>query len=181
MTLACFGDSLVYGFPFSPDYSWTAVLEKYGVSIINKGVCGATTGEILDNMRCAVLPQGVDRVLFFGGANDIIQGVPKRVILDTVGKVKALAAEKGWRLCLVLPLFSGEEGVNGKIGELRAELAGGTGAFILDLQPAVGMAEEDLREAYLDGWHPKAKVYEKMGEYAAPGLLKWLEECRAAE
>lgn len=131
MTLACFGDSLVYGFPFSPDYSWTAVLEKYGVSIINKGVCGATTGEILDNMRCAVLPESVNRVLFFGGANDIIQGVPKRVILDTVEKAKTLAAEKGWRLCLVLPLFSGEEGVNGKIGELRAELAGGTGPLSL--------------------------------------------------
>lgn len=123
MTLACFGDSLVYGFPFSPDYSWTAVLEKYGVSIINKGVCGATTGEIFDNMRYAALPPGVDRALFFGGANDIIQGVPKRVILDTVGKVKTLAAEKGWQLCLALPLLSGEEGANGKIRELRTELA----------------------------------------------------------
>lgn len=179
MTLACFGDSLVYGFPFSPDYSWTAVLEKYGVSIINNGVCGATTGEILDNMRYAALPQGVDRVLFFGGANDIIQGVPKRVILDTVGKVKALAAEKGWHLCLALPLFCGEEGANGKIGELRAELAREAGAFILDLQPAIGRSEEELREAYLDGWHPKARVYERMGEYAAPGLVKWLEQCEA--
>lgn len=181
MTLACFGDSLVYGFPFSPDCSWTAVLEKYGVSIINKGVCGATTAEILDDMRCAVLTKGVNRVLFFGSANDIIQGVPKRVILDTIEKVKTLAAERGWRLCLVLPLLSGEERANGKIRELRAELAKGTGAFILDLQPAVGRSEEDLREAYLDGWHPKAKVYEKMGEYAAPGLLKWFEQCGAAE
>lgn len=179
MTLACFGDSLVYGFPFSPDYSWTAVLEKYGVSIINKGVCGATTGEILDNMRYAALPQGVDRVLFFGGANDIIQGVPKRVILDTVGKVKTLAAERGWRLCLALPLLSGEEGANGKIRALRAELAREAGVFILDLQPAIGTSEEELREAYLDGWHPKAAVYEKMGEYAAPGLLKWLKQGEA--
>lgn len=181
MTLACFGDSLVYGFPFSPDYSWTAVLEKFGVGIINKGVCGATTDEILDDMRYAVLPKGVDGVLFFGGANDVIQGIPTRCILDTVGKVKTLAAEKGWRLCLALPLLSGEERANGKIRELRAELAGGRGAFILDFQPAIGTSEEDLREAYLDGWHPKAKVYEKMGEYAAPELLKWLEGSGAAE
>lgn len=181
MTLACFGDSLVYGFPFSPDYSWTAVLEKYGVSIINKGVCGATTGEILDNMRYAALPKGVNRVLFFGGANDIIQGVPKKVVLDTIEKVKTLAAEEDWRLCLALPLLSGEEGANGKIGELRAELSREAGVFILDIQPAIGRSEEDLREAYLDGWHPKAKVYERMGEYAASILLKWLEKCGAAE
>lgn len=182
MTLACFGDSLVYGFPFSPDFSWTAALEeKYGIKIINEGICGAITGEILDNMRYVPLPEGVKQVLFFGGANDIIQGVPKKFILETIEKVKKLAAEKGWQLCLVLPLLSGEESANDTIRELREELSRGTGAFILDLQPALGTSEEDLRNTYFDGWHPKAKVYEKMGEYAGPILLEWLKKCGAAE
>ncbi|MDO4204186.1 MAG: GDSL-type esterase/lipase family protein [Selenomonadaceae bacterium] len=173
--LACFGDSLVYGFPFSSDYSWTAVLEKkYGIKIINEGVCGATTDDILDNMRYTPLPEGVKNVLFFGGANDVIQGCPVKATLDTIERVKRLAAEKGWKLCLVLPLLSGEYLANQKIHTLREELGKQSGVFILDLQPAVGIREDELRKAYIDGWHPKAGVYEKMGEYAGPILTEWL-------
>lgn len=80
-----------------------------------------------------------------------------------------------------MPLLSGEESANDTIRELREELSRGTGAFILDLQPALGTSEEDLRNTYFDGWHPKAKVYEKMGEYAGPILLEWLKKCGAAE
>lgn len=175
--LACFGDSLVYGFPFSPDYSWTAVPEKkYGLRIINEGVCGAVTDEILDNMRYTPLPEAVRHVLFFGGANDVIQGCPTKAILETVERVKKLAGERGWRLCLVLPLLSGEPAANGKLTALREEMSRRGGAFILDLQPAIGFDEASLGEAYLDGWHPKAKVYERMGEHAAPLLSKWINE-----
>ena len=92
-TLACFGDSLIYGFPFSPEYSWTAVLEKrLGVRVINEGACGATTDDILDNLRYTPLPQEVRHVLFFGGANDVMQRCPKDATLETLRRVKKLAA-----------------------------------------------------------------------------------------
>jgi len=174
-TLACFGDSLVYGFPFSQDYSWTAVLEEQGIKIINEGACGATTDDILDNMRYTPLPAGVKQVLFFGGANDVIQRCPKDATLETIRRVKKLAAEKGWQLCIVLPLLSGEATENSRLQALRAALAKEQEVFLLDLQPAIGTTAEELKAAYLDGWHPKAQVYRKMGEYAAPLLREWLD------
>lgn len=175
-TLACFGDSLIYGFPFSPEYSWTAVLEKkHGVMVINEGVCGATTDDILDNMRYTLLPEAVKHVLFFGGANDVIQCCPGKATLEIIERVKGLAREKGWKLCIVLPLLSGDASVNEKMEALREEIKKREGAFILDLQPAIGSSKDALGKAFVDGWHPKAGVYEKMGEYAAPILAEWLK------
>ena len=50
--IACYGDSLVQGFPFGPRYSWTAQVEKLTqIKMLNYGVCGDCCDDIIYRMR----------------------------------------------------------------------------------------------------------------------------------
>ena len=73
--VACFGDSLIQGYPYSNQNSWIAEVEKYAeVKMLNYGVCGECCDDILARLKMTKLPEYVRHILFLGGANDIIQG-----------------------------------------------------------------------------------------------------------
>ena len=49
--VACYGDSLVQGFPFGPRYSWTAQVENLTqIKMLNYGVCGDCCDDIIYRM-----------------------------------------------------------------------------------------------------------------------------------
>lgn len=179
--IACYGDSLIQGFPFSSAYSWVTVAEKEAggaFRMLNYGLCGDATDDILYRMRQYDLPDYVHNALFLGGANDIIQGRKCESILRTLEQVYATSKEKKLRLAFVLPFISTERALNAMLESLRASIVErfSARAFILDLQPAIGLTAGDRYKAYVDGIHPKAATYEAMGRYAAPLLAKWLAE-----
>lgn len=178
-TVACFGDSLIYGFPFGPRTSWLAEAEKLtGHKFLNYGVCGDCTDDILSRLRAMFLPVQTTHVLFFGGANDIIQMRPQKFILVDLQKTLKYCQEKRLNLGIVLPLVTAEGGLNEYIVPLRQEISVcfAEQAWLLDLQPAVGLTAAERQKAYLDGVHPTAAVYKAMGTYAAPLLKSWLEK-----
>jgi len=175
--LACFGDSLVQGFPFGNSSSWVAGLEKQDdIKVLNYGLCGDCADDIFDRMRFRALPAEVKHIVFLGGANDILQGVPEKFTLDIMGKVIKWCEEKHYKLCLVLPLISSDAWMNRRLLNLRQEIEHkfADKAFLLDLQPAIGLTEQERAKAYLDGVHPTDKSYSAMGEYARPLVLEWL-------
>ena len=177
--IACYGDSLVQGFPFGPRYSWTAQVEGLTqIKMLNFGECGDCCDDIIYRMRQYALPEYVRHVLFLGGANDVLQGRRLESISSDYLRLLAWCAEKQYRLCIVLPFISTEQALNRQLLNLRQEIehvcAGK--ALLLDLQPAIGLDAPARRAAYVDGLHPKAATYEAMGRFAAPLLSKWLEE-----
>lgn len=179
--IACYGDSLVQGFPYSSAYSWVAVAEKESrgaFKTLNYGLCGDATDDILYRMRQYSLPAHVRSALFLGGANDVIQGRKAAGIIRTLDAVVSLCSERDIRLCLVLPFISTEASLNRLIEGLRDAIAERfrSRAFILDLQPAIGLTPGERFKAYVDGIHPKAATYEAMGKYAAPVLAGWLKK-----
>ena len=176
--LACFGDSLIQGFPFGTEYSWVKFLETGGkIKVLNYGLCGDCVDDIFDRMRTRPLPEYVKHILFLGGANDILEGVPEKFTLAKLESMVKWCAEKGYKLCLVLPLISSDEYLNRKLLNLKQEVEQRykDKLFLLDLQPAIGVDAASRSRAYLDGVHPKAATYKAMGEYALPLLLEWLE------
>lgn len=180
--IACYGDSLVQGFPYGPKYSWTAAVEKAGkIKMLNYGLCGDCCDDILFRVRQYALPEYVKNILFLGGANDILQGRRQEDILEDYHRLLAWCAEKRYALCVALPLISSDEYFNRRLLQLRqdVELLCVGKAFLLDLQPAIGLDAGARKRAYLDGVHPLAATYEAMGAYAAPLLERWLE--RGAE
>ena len=55
--IACYGDSLVQGFPFGPRYSWTAEVEKHTqIKMLNYGICGECCDDIVFRVRQYALP-----------------------------------------------------------------------------------------------------------------------------
>ena len=113
--IACYGDSLVQGFPFGNRYSWTAAVEAASankIKMLNYGLCGDCCDDILYRMRQYALPEYVQHVLFLGGANDILQGRRLEAILEDYKRLVSWCAEKHYKLCIVLPLLSSEEGLN---------------------------------------------------------------------
>ena len=178
--IACYGDSLVQGFPFGTRYSWTAAVEKASgskIKMLNFGLSGDCCDDILYRMRQYALPEYVHHVLFLGGANDIIQGRSLEHILDDYKRLLKWCEEKQYKLCIVLPLVSAEEGLNRHLLNLRqaVEQLCRDKALLLDLQPAIGLTAAERSKAYLDGVHPKAATYASMGDYAVEYLVNWLD------
>ena len=105
--VACYGDSLVQGFPFGPRYSWTAQVEKLTqIKMLNYGVCGDCCDDIIYRMRQYALPEYVHHVIFLGGANDILQGRRIEDISRDYKRVLEWCEEKQYSLCVVLPLIT---------------------------------------------------------------------------
>ena len=104
--VACYGDSLVQGFPFGPRYSWTAQVEKLTqIKMLNYGVCGDCCDDIIYRMRQYALPEYVHHVIFLGGANDILQGRRIEDISRDYKRVLEWCEEKQYSLCVVLPFI----------------------------------------------------------------------------
>ena len=56
--IVCIGDSITYGFPYGEEASWTRLLaEATGHLIINKGINGNTTGDMLNRFSRDVWPR----------------------------------------------------------------------------------------------------------------------------
>lgn len=71
--IVCLGDSITYGFPFGPPYSWVQMLaEVINAEIINKGINGNTTTAMLERFDRAVLQYEPTHVLIMGGINDVL-------------------------------------------------------------------------------------------------------------
>ncbi len=70
--VVCLGDSITYGWPWGPDVSWTAMLaEQLDGEVINRGIPGNTTTQMLDRFEKAVLKLHPSHVIIMGGLNDV--------------------------------------------------------------------------------------------------------------
>lgn len=177
--IACYGDSLVQGFPYGPKYSWTAKVEALkNIKMLNYGVCGDCCDDIIYRLRQYALPEYVRHILFLGGANDVLQGRRLEAIMYDYERLFSFCQEKNYKLCIVLPFVSTEQALNRLLLDLRQEIAYryADKAFLLDVQPAIGIDASARAKAYVDGLHPKAETYEAIGTYAAERLQTWVNE-----
>ncbi len=186
---ACFGDSLIEGYPFGPRAGWCAAAEEAtaqagarALRLLNYGLCGDCVGDILARLRQyrPVLPPYVGHIIFLGGANDCLQGLSQAATVAGIQAVAAYCAAQGLELAVVLPLLSGEASLNRSLSPLREAIAQALPetVYVLDLQPALGWELPALGAAYVDGVHPSCAAYQALGRYAAPRLQQWLEQGR---
>jgi acyl-CoA thioesterase I len=182
-TIACFGDSLVFGFPFGKEQSWLAKIHNLDndITLLNYGECGASCDDILANMKGTTLTPEVKYIMFLGGANDVLQNRPVKVIMSDVQKAIMWATDRGYLFALVLPWLTAEASLNIKIEELRGKFCAqfSPACQIFDLQPAIGFNVMELSSAYLDGVHPTTGTYDKIGEYAGSLIKLWLRGGKA--
>jgi len=174
--IACFGDSLIEGFPFSSENSWVArVAGNTGMEMLNYGICGECCDDIKDRIIWHPLQKEITHVLFEGGMNDIIQGCPLLFSIEQIKQAKQFCDEQKVPFCLVMPWFCGVDELNPLIERMRAamkkEFAGI--CYLLDFEPLLVKAEHRMKWFIWDGVHPKAETYESLGDYASPLLQHW--------
>ena len=153
-TIACFGDSLIEGFPFSPENSWIAQVKKNtGIRMLNHGICGECCDDIKDRLIWRPLPKEVTHVLFEGGMNDIIQGCPLTFSIEQIKLAKQ---------------FCDEQNAAKKEFENKC--------CLLDFEPMFLTKKHRMEWFIWDGVHPKAETYEALGNFASPFLETWIKE-----
>jgi len=176
--IACFGDSLIQGFPFGPDCSWCATAEENSnFRLLNYGVCGECCNDIFHRLISTPLSEKVIGIIFLGGANDMLLGINPDQSVNFIKQSAKWSNEHKLLFAVVLPLISNDLELNQKLLTLseliKKELPD---VFQIDLQDGIGYGSDELSSAYLDGVHPTVSTYKKMGAVARSQITQWLKQ-----
>ncbi|GAB6157931.1 hypothetical protein JCM39194_11310 [Desulfotomaculum varum] len=102
--IVCLGDSITYGYPEGPDYSWVNLAAAAtGYRFINRGVNGDTTGQMLARFVRDVAEEAPAYVILAGGHNDGWLGVPLSEVAANISNLVDQSFEYGICPLLVLP------------------------------------------------------------------------------
>lgn len=178
------GDSLTWGYPFGPEASWLDLAAgETGLKVVNQGISGETTGEMLARFDQDVIRFKPRAVTIMGGTNDAWAGY---TVAEVEGNIRAMARkalEAGIDpvVCLPPPLcLTGSDlpapflkQMASLLADYRQacrELACDRGVKLLDfytplLDPATGWGR---RDCYTDDAHPSVEGYRAMAAIAVP-------------
>lgn len=176
------GDSLTYGYPYGPEASWLNLAgQVLGWPVVNRGINGETTGEMLARFDRDVVEVKPRAVIIMGGTNDAWAKVPAAEVKDHVRYMVDKARRAGILPVIALPppLCPKEADLPGSFladmaaaletyREAYRSLAASYGLMLLDLytpllDPDTGWGRE---EYFVDAAHPNRKGYQVMAEAA---------------
>jgi lysophospholipase L1-like esterase len=168
------GDSLTYGYPYTPAYYWVRIAgEHLGLAIINKGICGETTEDMKRRFAIDVAALDPDYVIICGGSNDAFLGVAAPGVAGNVAAMSAAARSCGISPIIGLPPpvdYPEEELLAVYRGLLRTFAAAGS-LPILDFYAALAAPDGGLLPGlHTDGVHPNEDGYALMAKAAIATL-----------
>ncbi len=176
--IVCLGDSLTYGYPYGPEYSWVYyVSSKISLDLINAGVNGNTMEDMNLRYQRDVCEYDPDALIISGGTNDAydseiscsatvyhLEQIIKKTLTDDISPIVAL------------PIYPLDEHSVDKMEQIRLyqkELAIRYAIPCLDFAVAFFESKKVIKaDLYLDGVHPNTVGYKSMGELA----LKFLQD-----
>ncbi len=170
MKIVCLGDSITWGYPHGTPFSWVSMLEKVmDAVLINEGINGDTTGQMLRRFDLSVLAYRPTHVIIMGGINDVFS----RISFDrTVFNLKTMAeqaAEQNIRVIFGLPTavdFPEYERMLRRIREWMKDFASEHGYPVINFTRAFYDSSGKIRTGLLmeDGGHPTVEGYQAMFE-----------------
>jgi lysophospholipase L1-like esterase len=173
LKIVCLGDSLTYGYPFGPAFSWVNyVAQETGLKMVNAGVNGNTVEDMEKRFPTDVLPHYPDFVVILGGTNDAFCGeISIAESLHHLELIINYAIENQIKPILGLVPPVDEPRINPKLAALNSsyrEIAKHRKIPLLDFEtPFLDLSTGDLKtELYLDGVHPNEEGYRVMGKVA---------------
>lgn len=168
MKIVCLGDSITWGFPFGPSSSWVAMLqEALGVEVINRGINGNTTGDMLNRFDRIVLKHKPTNMIIMGGANDVIWAESFDRIVYNLRLMAEKAEEQKINVVLGLPTPTAYKQYNELLAPIRdwiRNFAADRDIFVIPFDQAFYDQEGKLKRELLlaDGAHPAIAGYEEM-------------------
>lgn len=172
--IVAIGDSLTYGYPYPPDYSWVRIAADHlGMNIINKGVCGETTGDMRRRFGADVTALDPGCVIITGGSNDAFLGVTAAAVAKNIAAMVGEAQVRGIKAIIGLPppCDFAEEELLAEYRERLREVAAHHGLPSLDFHAALVAPDGGLQPGlHIDGVHPNEDGYALMAAKAIETL-----------
>ncbi len=166
--IVCIGDSTTYGFPYGPQDSWVKMLENeiWG-QVLNKGINGNTTTNMLYRFDRAVLPYEPDYVIIMGGINDVVANESLDKIQFNIGQMVEKALQNNIIPVIGLPTpvdFKPWENILQKLRVWLANYASHHNLNIINFAQAFFRNDGTIRTDLLldDGGHPAREGYKLM-------------------
>ncbi len=176
--IVCLGDSITYGFPFGPAYSWVQMLSgNIEGEIINRGINGNTTTEMLERFDRHVLKNHPTHVIIMGGINDVLLRESFDRIIWNLRAMIEKARENDIQVILGIPTVVDEPEFERLIERIRVwmkDYARQNNIEIIDFAQAFYDSNGHMRTELLlaDGGHPTEKGYQAMFEVIDPSIFK---------
>ncbi|MBO8158430.1 MAG: GDSL family lipase [Thermosyntropha sp.] len=178
LRIVCLGDSITYGFPYGPEFSWVKMMSSAidGV-IINKGINGNTTEDMLQRFKRDVLDLKPDYVIITGGINDVVQGESLAAITFNIEQMVSLAREQNIKVILGIPTpvdYSAWERVLQNLRNWISDFTQNQNIPIINFCAAFYDENKNLRKELLlpDGGHPTQEGYREMFKQIDLNLFK---------
>jgi acyl-CoA thioesterase-1 len=179
--IVALGDSLTYGYPYSPGSSWVSLAaEELALTIHNRGVNGETSLEMQARLESDVLALKPDAVIILAGSNDAL-GLREVITWDrTRQALQAMArrikADRG-EVIFVLPPPVDEPLAEARLKIQRKWLQ--EEAALKDLRlldfytPLLAESGFGIKpELTVDGLHPNKNGYKVLAQAAVAGLRR---------
>lgn len=168
-TIVCIGDSITYGYPYGPEISWTEMLARAsGHKVINRGINGNTTSDMLERMKRHVLDLNPDYVIIMGGHNDIVWRESIDRIIWNLEQMAIMAENQKIKVVWGLPVPFDEPEFERRLERVRQWIrnyARQKGQPVIDFYSAFFDHNGQLRtELLLDLAHPTPEGYKAMFE-----------------
>ncbi|NPV28340.1 MAG: GDSL family lipase [Firmicutes bacterium] len=182
--IICLGDSLTYGYPYGPRFSWVYyVAQKTGLNLVNAGVNGDTLEDMARRFERDVAAREPAAVVILGGTNDAFcRDISIAETLYYLKEMLRRAREKEIEPIIGLPIPVDDPVAGPKLERISLsyrEVAGRAQLVVLDFATPffVDPVSKSLRqELYLDCVHPNQKGYEVMGETALVFFSSWISK-----
>jgi len=171
LLIVAIGDSITYGFPYSPAYSWVAkAAAKCNADILNQGICGETTTEMLARFEQDVVYRRPGIVIIMGGTNDAFAGIGEAEVEQNIRLMAELAAQHSIRPIIGLPIPCcppREENLLAAYRQRIAFFCERSAITMIDFYtPMLDAAGRISREMQIDGVHPNEAGYRVMANAA---------------
>lgn len=180
-TIVAVGDSLTAGFGVAEGEAYPALLERklrdagYGYRVINAGVNGEKSGEVLGRLD-SIIDQLPDIVILQTGTNDGLRGLSPLDMKRNIHDIVRALREHG-----VTVVLAGMRNLKKRKGEydeifarVYSEIASAEGVILIPLLLAGVAGDAALNRA--DGIHPNPEGYRMVAETVFPHVLEAIEQ-----
>lgn len=174
---------MTYGYQVVRAQAWPTLLgNKIKAEVLNKGICGDTTGGLLGRFQADVFALKPAHVIIMGGVNDFIWQTPIGVVKANLAALAFQSLQYGIKPFLGVPIpIAAElahkhwsitpdwEQVNENIRLLRQwifEFSAVFGCQYIDFyQLFIDGNDQPIANYYLDGLHPTAAANRMMADF----------------
>ncbi len=168
LKIVCLGDSITWGYPLGHKNSWVYMLQQsINAEIVNAGISGDTTSQMLRRFNRDVLSEKPDYVVIMGGANDIVCAESHDRIKWNFKQMLDLAFENNIKVIIGLPTPLVETYYEIGLSKIRDWLIETCAEFKLPyinfaaaFYDSSGILRQDL--ILPDGGHPESEGYRQM-------------------